>query len=175
MAARVGVYCTLNEIEDGPSLLGATGHSRPDAFGPPAPGCATSALRDAPVDHHKSDRLLGQIVGRCNTRRGDETEVGVPVSAKTIGHISCLGAHGRPLCRGHKSTPLPFQRLLKPILAHALAPVNHPEHPAQVVQYALCVFPVGAVRERREVLHARESGVPGRTAAPAPKSFMYLR
>jgi len=61
---EAGVDRPLEVVENGSSLLGAGGHRRPDQFGPLATGFASRSLGDAQIDHHETNGLLSQVVGR---------------------------------------------------------------------------------------------------------------
>ena len=59
---------------------------RPDALAPTVPALTPRPLRDVPIDHHKAERLLRQVVGRLDPRCRDEGEVGRPMLTQALGH-----------------------------------------------------------------------------------------
>ena len=55
---------------------------------------ATRSLRDLAIDHHESNRLLGQVVGRLAAGRRDETQVTFAVISETVGQVLCFRRAG---------------------------------------------------------------------------------
>jgi len=115
LSGEVGMNRPLKEVEYRLSLLCAGGDGGPDAFGPSAAHLAARVLRDAPVDHDKSDSLLGQVVGRFNPRRGNELEVCGPMLAETLRQILRGAGVGRWMTwnsrRSRSSTSVPYLRV----------------------------------------------------------------
>ena len=93
----MGLDRSIEKVEDRAALLHAGGNHRPDPLAPALAGFATRALGDAPVDHHEADRLFGQVVGRLDAGCGDESEVGLAVSAKPVGQILGVVPFRNPL------------------------------------------------------------------------------
>ncbi len=62
--SEVGEEGFFEEREQVAAVLAAGGDSRPDALAPVSASFATSALRDAAVDHDVANGLLGGVVGR---------------------------------------------------------------------------------------------------------------
>ena len=75
------------ELEHGSALPGVGGDGGPNTLAPAAAGFTPRPLGDTPVDYHKADRLLGQIVGQLDARRDDETEVCLAMLAGMCGQI----------------------------------------------------------------------------------------
>jgi zinc protease len=70
--------------------LGAGGGGGPDALAPAAAALAARALGHVAILDHEADGLLGQVVRGFDARRGDEAEVGRPVSAESVGQVPGL-------------------------------------------------------------------------------------
>src|ERR1700733_1805444 len=68
-------------------MPGAGRDHGPDAFAPPPPRLAARAHRDVPINHHKADRLLREIVRRLRSWRCDECEKRLAMLAKTLRHV----------------------------------------------------------------------------------------
>jgi hypothetical protein len=64
-------------LEDAPALLAARRNGGPYAFAPSATCFAARALGDSLVDDQGTNHLLGEVVGRFDTRHGEEGEVAV--------------------------------------------------------------------------------------------------
>ena len=56
------------KLKNRTTLLGAGGDDRPDPFAPAAAGFAARPSGDMPVNHHKADRLLGEIAHSSDKR-----------------------------------------------------------------------------------------------------------
>ena len=158
MAGEKGMYGTLDKIEDGSALLGAGGDGGPDAFAPALAGWAARALGDPPIDHHETDCLLGQVVGRFDAGGaggGDEAEVGVAVLAETVGHVLRLGGPRRMLGGAQQILARLFEGALESPRRHGVTLMDHAEQLAQVIEQALAVL-AGRLAQRREVLHVAD-------------------
>jgi len=66
---------SVKRIEDRAALLGAGGTHRPYALGPLPSGLTPRALRDAPVDHHKPQRVRAS---RTSMRASSRLQLGHP-------------------------------------------------------------------------------------------------
>ena len=153
----------MKELEDRAVLLGAACAGGPDPFAPSASRLPARALRDAPVDHHKPQRLLGKIVGRLHAGRRDEAEVGVAVPAESLRQVARLPGLGRVGGGMHNHLALPLQDAREPVRRHALPPVDGPEQNAQVTQEPLAVPLRVALRSRGSSrADSRASGRSGR-------------
>ena len=114
------------ELKGRATLLGASRNHCPDALAPPATFFAPRPLGNPSVDHHKANRLFGQVVGRLDPRRGDEAEIRGAMFAKALGQVAGMfrvwyagragPEHLLPRC---------FQRFLKTCRSHLLAAVDY--------------------------------------------------
>jgi hypothetical protein len=129
----MGLHGIQQEFENRPTLLGASGSHRPDAFAQSAAFLAPRPLSNPPVDDHKANRLFGQIVGRLDPRRGHEAEVCRAMLAKALGQVAgVFRVRHAGRARPEHLFPCRFQRLPKPRCRQLLAAVDHRALPAAV-------------------------------------------
>ena len=76
------------EVEHRTALLSTAHHDGPDPFAPALPDLAAGALRQAAMDGHEADGLLGQVVGGFHVRRRDEAKVTVHVLGEAVGQVA---------------------------------------------------------------------------------------
>src|SRR5436190_17864762 len=82
LARELRMHGGAQEVPYRTALLHTTGDHRPDPFAPALPRRAARSLRDMPVDHHETDGLLRQVVGRLDPRRRHEAKVRLAMLAK---------------------------------------------------------------------------------------------
>src|SRR5712692_8629465 len=80
----------MEKREDATAGLGTCRHDRPDAFKPTLARGAARALRHLAIDHHETNRLLGQVVGWLDAGGRDETQVTFAVLLESFGQIVSL-------------------------------------------------------------------------------------
>src|SRR5208283_736408 len=71
-----------DKLERGSSLNLAGGHHSPEALAGRAAAGAAGALRDDPIDDHKTQGMFGGVVGGIQAGRGDKAEEGLPMLAE---------------------------------------------------------------------------------------------
>ena len=77
----------MEKVEDAAARLGTSCHDRPDAFEPTLTGGAARALRHLAINHHKTNRLLGQVVGWLDAGGRDETQITFAMLLETFDQI----------------------------------------------------------------------------------------
>ena len=70
-----GVDGLAQELGERVFCHNAGGVGRPDTFGPVAACFGTGALGDSPIQNHKTDGSLGQIIGQFNFRIGYKAQI----------------------------------------------------------------------------------------------------
>src|SRR5436190_1560133 len=78
-AREVGLHRIDQEFKHAFAVL-STGRDRgPNSFQPTTTWFTATALRDSPVDHHKANRLLRQVIRRFHAGRHNELKILDPV------------------------------------------------------------------------------------------------
>ena len=86
-ASKMGENCFVQIFKQRSALLNASCDRRPNALAPISTRLAARALRHPPVDRHKTNRLLRQIVGRLHIGRGNELKVALKMRGKAITEV----------------------------------------------------------------------------------------
>src|SRR5438132_9553276 len=93
-SGKIGAQGFVEECEDATTRPSAGGEHGPDAFEPTLPLRAARALRYLAIDHHETNRLLGEIVGRLDAGGRDETQITFAVLLEACGQVFGLAGFG---------------------------------------------------------------------------------
>lgn len=104
----------MEEMEGRSALLWTSGEDRPDSLAPTLTCLATCALRDQAVDDDETYRLLGEIVGRLDARRRDETNVAFAMLFEAISKVVRLGRSWNAVNGGGPQQSIPAAVLSRP-------------------------------------------------------------
>ena len=147
------------------ALLHARGNHRPDALAPTAAAFATRSLSNVPINHHETDGLFGQVVGRLHSRCCDEGEVGRAMLAETSGHVLArprcwrlVHAHAQYFLACQQHARIEDKRRQFPPL------VKHRKQFFQCLPQALPIAPIACIRQRRQKLDVADQMAPNRIA-----------
>ena len=146
----------MQVLEHRSVLLGAGGGGRPDAFAPAAAARAACALGHVAVLDHEAYGLLGQVVRGRDARRGDEAEVGRPVSAEAVRQVPGLDPRRGALAHLQHPVAGAFQGPLEPRRRHQLPPVDDVKQAPQFFQQPPAVVGGHLVRQVGQELHVAD-------------------